>query len=150
MKFLDWLSKIGEYLTILSETLRIISEFLANVALRFPDLVQFLYEGVWEIFALKDSLISAGYTEDEVSDKVNERSDELVISTQNKFHGSGSQISTQFIKQIIEGIVALGKAERYGVSSFENRDVKARDLGYLVSPDLERAKKAYPQLFGVR
>ncbi|HEC64968.1 MAG TPA: hypothetical protein ENI23_06735 [bacterium] len=150
MKFLDWMLKLGEYILAASQTLLIISEFLASAALHFPTLIEYLYEGVTKIFDLKDTLLAQGAPKEQVRDTIEVARDDLIAATLEEFHGSGPQISIMFIKQIIEGIVALGKAERYGVAHFQDRDVRARDLGYLVSPDLELAKRTYPLLFGKR
>ena len=150
MKFLEWFSKIGDLLMKVSDTLLIISEFLTGVALRFPTLVDFLYDGVSEIFDLKDRLLNNGVPPDVVDEAVEKRNKELVLAAQEQFHGSGPQVSTQLIKQTVEGIVAVVKADRYGrTQEFATRDEHARNLGYLRSPDLEAAKKAYPQLFGI-
>lgn len=142
--------KIGPILVTVSETLASFARFVGDAGLRFPELVEYLFQGVLSIFKIKDELEDSGASPEKIKLRVEQERDLLASAAGEKFHGSGPQVNTQYVKALIEGIVAIVKVERYGPSKFVDRDEKARALGYLKSPDLDAAFKTMPWLFGVR
>lgn len=148
--FFDFLQKIGPMIIRVSEMVAPFVEFLKDVGLKFPSLVAFLYDGVMRIFDRKDEMNQTDAHPTEVDAMIKTENEALVASALEKFHGSGPQVTTQLVRGTIEALVAVIKAERYGLGDVMAKEEKARALGYLVSPDLDRAYEAWPQLFGKR
>ncbi|MGH7891034.1 MAG: hypothetical protein ACREN0_02040, partial [Thermodesulfobacteriota bacterium] len=141
---------IGPLLITISSYIAPFVEFLKDVGLKFPDLVAYIYEGVMAIFDAKDKMLADDRNPKEVEEEIVAQREKLVTDTLDKFHGSGPQVTTQLVRGTIEAIVAVVKADRYGYEDVLAKETKARALGYLKSPDLEKAYEAYPQLFGQR
>lgn len=150
MNFMNFFQKIGPWLIEVSEVLGMIARFVGEAALKFPAVVEFVFQGVLAIFAKKEELEASGASPEEVSLQVASLRDELEEQTLVEFHGSGPQVNRQFVKGLIEGVVAMVKAEKFGIKKVIAQEEKARALGYLKSPDLDAAYNAMPWLFGKR
>lgn len=144
----ELLNRIGPMLITVSWYLAPFVEFLKDIGTKLPDLTEYLYQGVLAIFDWKDEAIKAGEDPLVIEAGIKQKREELVVSGLATTHGSGPQATEQVVRGSIEALVAIVKADRYGYEEVLAKEDKARALGYLVSPDLDRAYEAYPKLFG--